>query len=102
MKPRLCMLNVGDYFRLGDNDFVLKDKRKGICENCHTGEERELPTMMFVEKIDKPKKKKKKEDLNEQEPVLDSVRLRDGLGPEQDRSVGDSPDSRSPDGPEEP
>jgi len=95
------MLNVGDYFRLGDNDFILKDKRKGICENCHTGEAREFPTMMFVEKIDKPKKKKKKEDLNEQESLFDSVRLRDGLVAGQDQPIGDSPDSGSPNGPEE-
>lgn len=98
MKPRLCMLNVGDYFRLGDNDFTLKDKRKGICENFHTGELREFPTMMFVEKIDKPKKKKKKEDLNEQESLSDSFRLRDGLVPEGNQRIGDSANSSSPSG----
>lgn len=101
MNPRLCMLNVGDYFRLFDNEYVLKDRRKGICENCLTGETKKFPTMTFVEKIDKPKKKKKKEDLNEQEPVLDSIRLRDGLVAGQDQRVGDSPDSGSPDGSEE-
>jgi len=92
------MLKVGDCFRLADNEYILKDIRKGACENCHTGEVKKFPTMTYVEKIDKPKKKKKKEDLNEQEPLLDSFRLRDGLVPEGNQRIGDSANSGSPSG----
>lgn len=94
---RLCMLKAGDHFSLNGTIYLLKDPKYGICETLD-GEPKEFPTMIFIEKTDKPKKKKKREDLNEQEPLSDSVRLRDGLGPEQAGPVGDSPNSGSPSG----
>lgn len=93
---RLCMLKAGDYFSLNDNIYLLKDPKHGVCETLD-GERKKFPTMIFIEKTDKPKPKKKKI-LNEQEPLSDSIRLRDGLGPEQVGPVGDSPDSSSPSG----
>lgn len=92
---RLCMLKAGDYFSLNDTIYLLKNPKYGICETLD-GEPKEFPTMIFIEKTEKPKPKKKK--INEQEPLSDSVRLRDGLGPEQAGPVGDSPDSSGPSG----
>lgn len=87
---RLFALHNGDFFRLADEDYQVIDSRKQICKKLSVDEEVKLPSMIYVEKIDKPKKRKKT--LNESEPLSDSVRLRDGLVTGQDRCAGHSPD----------